>query len=79
MNQALLLCGFAAIWVSIGGIIGGWKGRRRLGMALGFFLGPIGWMVLLFLSPVQKCPRCRASIPTDAVVCMYCRTPTRQP
>src|SRR5437879_3215260 len=67
-------------WLAIGGLIGGLigqsKGRTGEGVIIGAFLGIIGW-ILLLLGPDQrhKCPQCKAAIPEDASVCMYCHAP----
>lgn len=46
---------YLAVWVLLGvlGLLfGRMKGRPGLGFALGFFLGPIGWIIVL-LTPAQ--------------------------
>lgn len=47
---------FAGLLISafIGCLIGNFKNRKGLGLWLGFWLGPIGWIVMLFLKPVPE-------------------------
>ena len=83
------------IWLIMGLIgyaIGNGKGRGTAGFFLGLFLGFIGWIIVLLLSPAQNtiqvaqqpklthvCPYCRSSIDPRASICAVCKkeiTPT---
>jgi len=76
------------IW-AVFGFVGGLIAQNRkldltTGVVLGVFLGPIGWVILLFQTPnrpirrpsdplTRECPYCRATIRADASVCMHCQ------
>lgn len=65
----LAVCGLA------GAVIGNLKNRMALGFALGFFLGPIGWLITaLFPAHGPKCPDCGGIILEGARKCKNCGT-----
>ena len=75
-----LLC-WAAIpffGAMIGGAVGSARGRTMFGLALGFLLGPIGWLLIFLLPKVEAnrrvCPTCGAGVPDGAWRCKQCRT-----
>ena len=72
-----------------------YKGRSRwAGFVLGWFLGPLGLIISLFLPSDQaeldqrkfergelaQCPHCREFVKVDATICKYCHRslPTRK-
>ena len=63
-----------AIFGFVGAILGHvLRNRRFSGAALGFFLWPLGWLVLLFLSDRRaKCPECLAAVDPRAKRCRHC-------
>ena len=67
------LCGFA-ISLMIGLAIGNSKGRPGFGMAMAFFLGPIGWLIAAIADDKRpKCRHCRGPLPSLMVSrCMHC-------
>lgn len=57
----------------IGGIIGSKKSRAAEGAAIGFFLGPIGVLISIFMADKgPKCPKCGGTIAKGVVKCMHC-------
>lgn len=66
----------------IGYFIGDNRGRGPLGFLLGVLLGPIGWVIVLLLSPEvgsnvaasapRQCPECFGKVPAAARKCMHC-------
>lgn len=74
------------LWAGINGIIGYAIGssKNKIGecMALCIMLGPIGWLISLFVSapkaaapaaPNRVCPFCAENIKPQAIVCPHCR------
>lgn len=58
----------------IGALLGNIKKRALAGAILGFFLGIIGWILILVLEDRRrKCPYCRATVADDAKTCPRCR------
>jgi hypothetical protein len=74
----MAIIGLLFIWF-IGGFIGKAIGEKRdrevAGFVIGFLGGPIGWLIILGLSPgpAATCPRCMKQITIGAKVCPYCR------
>lgn len=67
----------AIIVAIICGIIGAAAGSRRgaggIGFLVGFFLGPIGLIVMFMIGLGKKCPFCRKKIHNEAIVCPHCQ------
>ena len=51
----------ALIWVNlrVGYILGAWRGRASDGLMLALFLGPLGWLLVMFLSADPESPTYR--------------------
>ena len=58
----------------IGAVIGSAaRGRSSAGFWWSFFLGPIGWIIVLLCADMRpKCPECRGIIETGARRCKNC-------
>lgn len=64
-----------AVLGGIGALIAQAKGGSAwVGFALGFFLGPIGWIIsALAQGPATKtCPKCAEKVKLAASVCRHC-------
>ena len=72
MNDWMVLCGLSISSV-IGYLIGKSKGKPDKGAIAGFFLGPVGWL-LIIISPDDspKCPYCRENVARGAIRCKGC-------
>jgi len=68
----LLCCGGSLVSAFIGGLIGNRRERGWLGGFLGLFLGPIGWIIALFLDYPYRCPFCQGGVPKGSQVCQKC-------
>ena len=61
-------------------LLGAWGGRRRgrttEGFLLGCLLGPLGCLLVPFLSERGggRCPACREVVQREATICPHCRT-----
>ncbi|MGL1902526.1 MAG: hypothetical protein OCC49_10350 [Fibrobacterales bacterium] len=71
---AVLLAGFiASLNIFIGYQIGKSKGRGQSGFLLTFFLGPLGWFIMLLSKDIRpKCPECNNVALHNAAKCGYC-------
>jgi len=57
----------------IGGLIGGYRGRKSDGLMFGLLLGPIGWIITALLPESgAKCPECLGVVPAAAKRCKHC-------
>ena len=56
----------------VGGLIGVSRNNPISGIVWGGLLGPIGWLVVLFLDERAKCPECKASFVEGARRCQHC-------
>lgn len=67
---------FIIFWIFIGAVVGGLIGASRnnvgSGVVWGALLGPIGWILVLFLDERAKCPECKSPVPDDARRCGHC-------
>ncbi len=63
-----LLCGFGAMAVA-----NQRGGSGCGGLALGFFLGPLGLALAFAVFSGMQCPKCRQTIPADATRCPKCQ------
>ena len=65
---------FGLFWGTVVAYVMGRKGRLLLGFLLGFVLGPVGFLVSLFLRDSRTlCPHCRSPLlAADAAVCARC-------
>lgn len=57
MTESTILLLFFSSWAFtafIGCLIGSFRNRRILGLILGILLGPIGWIIMLFIEPAES-------------------------
>ena len=67
-----LLCLGVVVGAVVGGIIGASRNNAESGVVWGGLLGPIGWLIILFLDKRPKCPECRGVLPEGARRCQHC-------
>lgn len=64
-----------AVSACVGYAIGLTKGRPGPGAALGFFLGPLGWLAAIVMPDgYAKCPYCKEKVRPEAVKCRHCQS-----
>lgn len=74
-GKAMWLIPSLAVSACVGYAIGLAKGRPGPGAALGFFLGPLGWLVAIAMNDgLVKCPYCKEKVKPDAVKCRHCQS-----
>jgi hypothetical protein len=77
MPDFFLLLSAATFTGVIGALIGHIKARVLAGFMWGFFLGPIGWAIVV-LGPNAKyidCPHCGGKLPMRQATCAHCKSP----
>lgn len=77
MTKSLLVIVAWLLGFVLSGIIGKYcgapKGNQRVGFWLGFFLGPLGWILAALIGPSgPKCPACGAGTVPGARKCCHC-------
>ena len=81
-SHILVLIFYGVILGLVGALIGKRKGRQLGGFCLGFFLGPIGWLLVGFgpdYTNSATCPFCAERIKPEARVCKHCGRDIVQP
>src|ERR1017187_3636130 len=73
MDGGLLIFFWIIVGALVGGVIGASRNNVGSGVVWGTLLGPIGWILVLFLDNRSKCPECRGSLPENAHRCQHCR------
>lgn len=63
---------WAIICGTIGGLIGASRNNTGSGVLFGVLLGPIGWVLTLFIDKRSKCPACQSPVPDKAMRCGQC-------
>jgi hypothetical protein len=63
---------------AVGGIIGQTRNNVGLGALLGFLLGPLGWLVVIFADKRPQCPQCLGRVPVGARKCQHCASEIAQ-
>jgi len=58
----------------IGMSIAARKEAEFVGFLLGFFFGPIGWLLAILVDGRPKCHMCQEHISSKASICSHCRT-----
>src|ERR1017187_5557719 len=72
MDGGLLIFFWIIVGALVGGVIGASRNNVGSGVVWGTLLGPIGWILVLFLDNRSKCPECRGSLPENAHRCQHC-------
>ena len=75
MDEQYLVAGILTVLCMgiIGAAIGSTKQNAGMGLILGMFLGPIGWLIVLLLpGHGRKCPECLGEVPQGASRCKHC-------
>jgi hypothetical protein len=63
---------WAIVCGGIGGLIGASRNNVGSGIFWGVLLGPVGWVLVLFLDNRTKCPKCQSPVPDKALCCGQC-------
>ena len=56
----------------VGAVIGSSRNAIMTGFVLGLLLGPIGWIISIFIDYRAQCSECKGRIPDDARKCLHC-------
>jgi hypothetical protein len=70
--DGLALLFLAIVFGIVGAAIGASRKNAGMGFVLGALLGPIGWIVTLFVDHRAQCPECKGRIPDGARKCLHC-------
>jgi len=62
----------AGVGGAVGGVIGASRNNQIIGVVLGALLGPIGWILVLFMDERAKCPECQVPLAAGALRCRRC-------
>lgn len=76
MNEDMLFwLGFYGLFFVLTTAVGIWKNNTVAGVLLGYVLGPIGLLLLLFSHDRRhgKCPHCAAKVDRHAYHCPHCK------
>ena len=71
-DYGVLIFFWLIVGAVVGGIIGASRNNPASGVVWGALLGPIGWVLVLFLDERPKCPECRGSLTEGARRCQHC-------
>lgn len=63
---------WAIVCGAIGGLIDASRNNVGNGIFWGAVLGPVGWVLVLFLDKRSKCPACQSPVPDKAMRCGQC-------
>jgi hypothetical protein len=76
MDDADLFGSLFVFWIVVGAVVGGIIGASRnnagSGVVWGALLGPVGWILVLFLDERAKCPACHGPLADGALRCQNC-------
>lgn len=72
MDDGAYIFFWLLVGAAVGGVIGGTRNNVGSGIVWGALLGPIGWILVLFMDARAKCPECRGPIPDGAIRCQHC-------
>jgi len=61
----------------VGLLIGRSRNCQNAGLLLGFFFGPLGWVITALLDYRPHCPECMEVIRMKASLCPHCKTRIR--
>ncbi len=72
MDDGSLLLLWIIVGAAVGGVIGASRNNVGSGVVWGALLGPIGWILVLFLDGRAKCPACGGRRADGARRCQHC-------
>jgi len=72
MDDGTLIVFWIIVGAAVGGVIGASRNNVGSGVIWGALLGPIGWILVLFMDERDKCPECQGRLADGALRCQHC-------
>jgi hypothetical protein len=72
VDGGVLIFFWLVVSAGVGGLIGASRNNVGSGVVWGALLGPLGWIIVLFLDMRAKCPACRGPLAEGALRCQHC-------
>ncbi len=72
MDDGAYIFFWLLVGAAVGGVIGGTRNNVGSGIVWGALLGPIGWILVLFMDERAKCPECQGRLADGAHRCQHC-------
>jgi hypothetical protein len=72
MDDGAFIFFWLLVGAAVGGVIGASRNNAVSGVVWGALLGPIGWILVLFMDARAKCPECQGRLADGAHRCQNC-------
>lgn len=72
MDDGSLLLLWIIVGAAVGGVIGASRNNVGSGVVWGALLGPVGWILVLFMDDRAMCPECQGRLADGARRCQHC-------